>query len=321
MENKVNRELKQVLAYLPVLIISNESIVAVRQGMKEMALQNAPASNELISMTERFIPGPAGDPEVRVKIYQSVQKSGSDAGLLWIHGGGYVIGTPEMDDFLCQRYVLEANCTVVSVDYRLAPEHPFPAPVEDCYAALKWFSDHADELGVDRSRIAIAGASAGGGLTAATSLLARDRQGPPLVFQMPLYPMIDDRHITPSSTEVQDTRVWNEQSNRNAWAMYLGEQTEEVSPYAAPARALDLTCLPPTYTCVGDLDPFRDETIDYVTKLTKAGVPTEFHLYPGCFHGFEGYAPHTEIGKRAINQYIEALKYVFEKELVKNRSF
>lgn len=317
MEERVNAELKVVLDQMPELIINKEQMPFIQQSFKEMLEMNNRVPNPAVTITDKLIPGPSREQEIRVRIYRSVAPSQSSAGLLWIHGGGYVLGTPEMDDGLCERFVLEANCTVVSVDYRLAPEHPFPAPLDDCYAALTWFSQHAEELGVNPSQIAVAGASAGGGLTAATSLLARDRKGPEIIFQMPLYPMIDDRHVTPSSKEIHDTRVWNEESNRNAWNMYLGHLQDEVSIYAAPARCTDFSNLPPTYTCVGDLDPFRDETIEYIANLTKAGVPTEFHLYPGCYHGFDGYAPFTEIGKKATDQYVQALCEAFKKVEVK----
>lgn len=317
MEERVNTELKVVLDQMPELIINKEQMPFIQQSFKEMIDMNKRVPNPAVTITDRLIPGPSREQEIRVRIYRTEAPTQSSAGLLWIHGGGYVLGTPEMDDGLCERFVLEANCTVVSVDYRLAPEHPFPAPLDDCYAALTWFSQHAEELGVNPSQIAVAGASAGGGLTAATSLLARDRMGPEIIFQMPLYPMIDDRHVTPSSKEIHDNRVWNEESNRKAWNMYLGDLQDEVSIYAAPARCTDFSNLPPTYTCVGDLDPFRDETIEYIAKLTKAGVPTEFHLYPGCYHGFDGYAPFTEIGKKAIDQYVQALCEAFKKVGVK----
>lgn len=307
METKLNPELKPMFSIMPASRIF-ENLEETRNSMQELVLSSA-TTDESVSISNRFITGSEGAPDVRIRIYKPIIKDKVLPGLLWIHGGGYVLGTPEMNDDLCQRYVTEANCVVVSVDYRLAPENPYPAAIEDCYAALKWFSEHAEEFGVDSSRLAIAGASAGGGLTAALSLLARDRQGPPIVFQMPLYPMIDDRNNTRSSSEITDERVWNRDSNMKGWAMYLGpNQEEDVSPYAAPARATDFSGLPPTYTCIGDLDPFRDETIDYIVRLRQSGVPVEFHLYPGCFHGFEVLVPQAEISQRATREYVQALK-------------
>ncbi|PSL41665.1 acetyl esterase/lipase [Planomicrobium soli] len=313
MEEKVHPDLKAMFSVLPAAPLTPETLEMVRSTLNEMTLAN-PKQHDAVSTIDRFIPGPPGNPEVRVRIYEPVSKHEKMPGLLWIHGGGYIIGIPEMDDALCQRFALEAECIVVSVDYRLAPETPFPGPVEDCYAALKWFAEHADELGVDASRIAVAGASAGGGLTAAVSLLARERKGPDISFQMPLYPMIDDRIITKSSHEISDERVWNKEKNIHGWSAYLGSSYGgQVSPFAAPARAESLEDLPPTYTCVGDLDPFRDETLEYVTKLAQAGVPTEFHLYPGCFHGFDMLVPDAGISQHAAAQYVDAVKRAFQK--------
>lgn len=310
METKVDPELKDMLSVMPALKLDN---LEELRGSIQAMLPSATV-NEAVSISDRLIPRPDDNSELRIRIYEPVEKEKILPGLLWIHGGGYVIGAPEMDDALCQRYVEEANCVVVSVDYRLAPEHPYPAPLEDCYTALQWFYDNAKELDVDSSCLAIAGASAGGGLTAALALLARDRQGPPIAFQMPLYPMIDDRNITPSSHEITDERVWNRKNNIKGWDMYLGETNrDDISPYAAPARATDFSGLPPTYTCVGDLDPFRDETIEYIAKLRQAGVPTEFHLYSGCFHGFEGVVPQAEISIRTVNEYVQALKRALQK--------
>ncbi|USA52270.1 alpha/beta hydrolase [Acinetobacter sp. C32I] len=307
----VHKELKPILEQLPELMISTEQMPAIRQFLKDHLIGDFQAHPQ-VECLEQWIPSQHRGREIRVLIYRSKTVQQSSPAVLWIHGGGYVMGTAEMDAGLCERFVLEAGCQVIAVDYRLAPEHPYPAALEDCYDSLCWLSENATALGIDAEKIAVVGASAGGGLTAALSLLARDRGGPKIAFQMPLYPMIDDRHQTRSSTEIQDSRVWNEQSNRSAWAMYLGGlPVPNVSSYAAPARAKDYSCLPPTYTCVGDQDPFRDETMDYVAALAKAGVPTEFHLYPGCFHGFDGYAPMTGIGQQAIQQYVQALAIFF----------
>ncbi|GMA65433.1 alpha/beta hydrolase [Alicyclobacillus fastidiosus] len=311
MENRVDDNLKSALSAMPSLNLDN--LEQLRKSSSELILSTLPV-HDSVSVLEHWVPGSEGAPDVRVRIYRPIKACTDMPGVLWIHGGGFMLGSPEMNEGLCQRFVTQANCIVVSVDYRLAPENPFPAPLEDCYAALKWFHAHADDLGVDASRLAIAGASAGGGLTAALALLARDRQGPPIKFQMPLYPMIDDRNITPSSHEITDARVWNRESNLKGWAAYLGTNREgDVSQYAAPSRATDLSNLPPAYTCVGDLDPFRDETIDYVARLARAGVSCEFHLYPGCFHGFESMVPQAEVSRRAISEYVQALQRALER--------
>ncbi|MGE1109643.1 alpha/beta hydrolase [Bacillus wiedmannii] len=314
MKNRVHPELKEIFSVLPAIDNSPENFQQYRTWANETFAATDLTSNDKIMVSNRLIPGPEGAPEVRIRIYEPTKNTKDLPGVLWIHGGGYTVGLPEMDDRLCEKFVLEADCVVVSVDYRLAPENPFPAPLEDCYAALQWVSNNSEDLGIDSSRIAIAGMSAGGGLTAALALLARDRKGPSIIFQMPLCPMIDDRNITPSTFEITDQKVWNREANISGWKMYLGSAYgEEVSPYAASARASDLTGLPPTYTCVGELDPFRDETIEYANRLLQAGVPTEFHVYPGGYHGFELIVPNAEISQRAEKEYISALKRALQK--------
>jgi len=313
MEKKVTPELRSILSAMPKMNLTLERLESIRNWMKETSINNSSLTSESISISNQFISGSDEETQIRVRIYKPITKKENLSGLLWMHGGAYTLGLPEQDDVICQRFVSESNCVVVSVDYRLAPENPFPAPVEDCYAALKWFSENAEKLGTDVSQIAVAGISAGGGLAAAVSLLARDRKGPSIAFQMPLSPMIDNRNISPSSHEILDRRVWNRTENLQAWEMYLGSDNKgEVSQYAAPTFAIDLSRLPPAYICIGDLDPFRDETIDYVTRLRQAGVPTEFHLYPGCFHGFDQ-LPNTDISQRASTEYIEALKRAMQK--------
>jgi len=320
MNTRIDPELRESLALFPQFHLDN--IAETRKLLAEVNGSVSIPIDESVSVYDQIVPGPDDNPALRVRIYEPKEKSETLPGFLWIHGGGYVLGNPEGDDLLCQRYVLEANCVVVSVDYRLAPEHPYPAPLEDCYAALQWFAKHADELGVDRTRIGIGGASAGGGLTAGLSLLARDRKGPEICFQMPLYPMIDDRNNSPSSLEITGHMVWNHDLNEKGWSMYLnGENgTDNVPPYAAAARETDFSGLPFTYTCVGQLDPFRDETLDYVTRLCRAGVDVEFHLYPGCYHGFENFTPNAAVSQRATNEYVGAVKYALHRiSLVENK--
>ncbi len=301
--NDVHPELIPIMDGLPIVDLHKREIP---EGFELPVIESSP----LVKTTSRMIQGP--DSELLMKIYEPVDRTEAPLpALLWIHGGGYILGHPDVDDPLCEQFVLRANCVVASIDYRLAPEHPYPAALEDCYAGLQWMADSAEEWNIDMARLAIGGASAGGGLTAALALLARDRGGPKLLFQMPLYPMIDDRNLTPSSFEIHREnfpRVWNREMNKLAWSMYLGAAAnDEIPPYAAAARARDLTGLPPTYTCVGVLDPFRDETIDYVTRLAQADVPVEFHLYPGCYHGFDGIYSDTVVGARARNEYIDAM--------------
>lgn len=304
--SRVNPELKQGLAlsqpfYLPEDLMQARMIPPV----------STPKS-ERVRISDRYIDG-AGGQDMLVRVYEPINRDGEVLpALLWSHGGGYILGHPDVDDRVCQSFVEAAGCVVFSPDYRLAPEHPFPAGIEDCYTALVWIAENAAELQIDSNRIAIGGPSAGGGLTAALALLARDRRGPAICFQMPLYPMIDDRNTTPSSHEITHPAVWNRANNLAAWKMYLGEHAnDEISPYAAPSRAQSLAGLPPTYTCVGQLDPFRDETIEYVARLAQDGVDVEFQLYPGGYHGFEYTVTDAEISHRAKDGYFRALARAF----------
>jgi acetyl esterase/lipase len=306
---RVNPELREMLMQSPVLQLPDD-LAAFRDVPIPPTGQS-----DLVKTSEAFIAGGDGQ-DMLIKVYEPMHRDGTELpAVLWSHGGGYVLGHPNGEDELCERFVVAANCIVISPNYRLAPEHPYPAGLEDCYSTLLWMRDQAEELNIDLSRIAIGGGSAGGGLTAALALLARDRGGPALCFQMPLYPMIDDRNITPSSHEITDRHaIWNRNNNLAAWQMYLGDVGEEgISLYAAPTRADNLSGLPPTYTCVGQLDPFRDETIDYVARLAQAGVEVEFHQYPGCFHAFEHIVPEAEISQRAKTEYITALAKALNK--------
>lgn len=312
MKKRVNPELAANLELFQDLDLRPENLPFIR----ERSVQTRPSAvaDDALSLTDKIINGPDNQP-LPLRIYRPKHSSETLPVLLWIHGGGYILGSIDEDDELCMNFVKEAECVVVSVEYRLAPEHPYPAPIEDCYAALKWIADSADALHIDSNRIGVAGASAGGGLTAALTLLARDRNYPSLCFQMPLYPMIDDRNTTPSTNEIKEGFVWNQKSNGTGWRMYLGDLygTDDIPSYAAPARETDYSHLPYTYTCVGQLDPFRSETLTYVTKLAEAGVDVEFHLYPGAYHGFEGINPDADLSIRAKDEYILAVKNGFKR--------
>ncbi len=290
-------------------------IPATRRTMDELAAAQMAKAAPITGITtaDRQVPGPDG--EVFVRIYQPEDRPDTLPALLWIHGGGYVLGSVERDDLLATHLAKVAQCVVVSVEYRLAPEHPFPAPVEDCYAALKWLATHTDELGVEPARIAIGGASAGGGLAAGLALLTRDRGEVELAFQLLIYPMIDDRNVAPASETLSDTFVWTRENNRMGWHAYLGQEPggADVSPYAAAARASDLTGLAPAYIPVGDLDLFLDENIEYAQRLLAAGVPTELHVYPGGYHGFNGFAPGADIAQRFNTERDEALKRILHR--------
>jgi acetyl esterase/lipase len=311
--DQLDPELRAVLEKVPAdRPMDLNQIPAARGKMKkmmELALANMPQI-EGVSSRDEFAPGAQGAPAVRVRVYRPDDQRGKLPALLWIHGGGYVMGDIDQDDRLMKQMVRRVGCVVVSVDYRLAPENPFPAPVEDCYAGLKWLFAHAGELQVEPSRIAIGGASGGGGLTAGLALLTRDRGEVPVAFQLLIYPMIDDRNVTAASYAITDPRMWNRESNRLAWKAYLGRDGggTGVSPYAAASRAPDLTGLPPAYIPVGALDLFVDENIEYAQRLIQAGVPTELHVYPGAFHGFDVFAPSARVSKQFKAERDDALR-------------
>lgn len=277
---------------------------AMLAGMLEQMAAVLPPTD--VTVEERHIPSPDG--EVPVYIYQPAGDETTRPGLLWIHGGGYIVGSGR-DDMICNAMADHANCTIVSVDYRMAPEHPFPAGPEDCYAALLWMVDNANELGIDTDRLAIGGASAGGGMTAGVVHMNRDRGGPKLKLQLLIYPMIDDTHNTPSGDLVRDQRVWNRDVSDKAWKMYLGDSYGgDVSPYAAASRATDFSDLPPAYITVGSADLFRDENIAYAQKLFEANIPVELHVYHGMYHGGENMGQ-SGVGTRMRMDYLNALKH------------
>jgi acetyl esterase/lipase len=226
---------------------------------------------------------------VGVRLHRPAGVSQPGPALLWIHGGGYVIGSAQQDDALCGRFARELGITVAAVDYRLAPEHPYPVPLEDCYAALTWL---AALPAVDPSRVAIGGASAGGGLAAALALLARDRGEVTPTAQLLAYPMLDDR--SGSVPENPNYRLWSPKSNRFGWAAYLGNADPQV---AVPARREDLSGLPPAWIGVGTNDLFHDEDLAYAERLTAAGVPCHVEVVPGAFHGFDLVVPKATVSQ------------------------
>ena len=239
----------------------------------------------------------------------------SGAAVLYLHGGGMIYSLAEAGpayDAAMRSYVAATGTPMLMVDYRVAPEHPDPTPVEDCYTALCWLAENTTALGVDATRLAVAGDSAGGGLAAGVSLLARDRGGPALAAQLLIYPMLDDRTTTPDPALATELLTWNYDDNITGWGALLGDRAggDDVSVYAAPARAQDLAGLPPTYIDVGDLDIFRDEDIAYAVRLSAAGVPTELHLHPGCPHAFEALAPTAAVSARVVADRVRRLRSI-----------
>lgn len=240
-----------------------------------------------INYEEKYITRDDGS-ELRICVYSPKETKENVPGLLWIHGGGYGLGCPEQDFSFIQSFVDASGCVIVAPDYTNSPTAPYPAAFNDCYSALLWLKENGKDYGMNDSQIFVGGNSAGGGLCAAVTLKARDTGDVNIAFQMPLYPMLDDRMITESSQN-NDAPIWNTKSNEIAWKLYLGEayQTENVSKYAAPARETDYSGLPPTLTYVGTIEPFTDETIEYVESLKAAGVEVHFKTFDGCFHGFD----------------------------------
>lgn len=314
-------EFLQALDNFPTMELSPEVLTHARAALAENpAIQPPPLSAEAASIErqERFAPGRGGAPAVRMLVYTPPgEAAGRRPGYLYIHGGGFVLGTPEMMDQTIRELVADLGCIVVSVDYRLAPETRFPGPVEDCYAALSWLHDQADALGVDPSRIAIGGESAGGGHAAALAIYARDLGEIPVCFQLLEYPMLDDR--TGSTAEPHPycgEFVWTPANNRFGWSALLGVAPggPQVPAHAVPARVADLSGLPPAFILVGSIDLFLEENLEYARRLTRAGVPTELHVIPGGFHGFGVAGPQAPLVQTAFRLTRQALARAFTQQ-------
>jgi acetyl esterase/lipase len=273
--------------------------------MRAVMSQNDASNDDLardgaFEVSEVTASGPHGD--VPLLVLKPTGAQGLLGALYYVHGGGMVMGTNRgADSTKAFDLAQELGLVVVSVDYRLAPEHQHPVPVDDCYAGLLWTVEHADELGVDPERIVIAGASAGGGLAAATTLMARDRGAPALAGQLLFCPMLDDRNESVSARQMVGRGIWDRSSNDMGWTALLGDERggPDVSPYAAPAREADLSGLPPAYLDVGSAETFRDEVVAYASRIWAAGGQAELHVWPGGFHGFELLAPNALISRTA----------------------
>lgn len=285
----VDPELTPLLAF-PSPELTRDNLPEIReQAGKMMEMAGQTALPDDVVESRQLVPGPEGAPDVPVIIMRPKDGPAVLPAILHIHGGGYVMGSADGYRPVIAKIASTTGAMVVSVDYRLAPETPFPGPVEDCYAALRWLHGHAADLGVDPARIAIAGESAGGGLTAALGLLARDRGEVPVVFQSLTFPMIDDRTAsTVDRGPLAGEFLWTPKLNRFGWTALLGHEPggDDVSPYAAAARATDLSGLPPTFLAVGTLDLFFEENLEYVRRLARAGVPVTACIYPGAPHAF-----------------------------------
>ena len=286
---------------IPTTITLEWARRAREQGPLSSLTNEQLAEDGFFAVEERAVPGPPGDPDVSLLICRPVDVPGPRPVIYHTHGGGMILGDNRTGITGALDIAREVGAVVVSVEYRLAPEHPHPAPIEDVYAGYVWTVEHAEELGGDPERIVIAGASAGGGLTAALALLARDRKALQPLGQMLLIPMLDDRNDTPSAHQMAGLGVWDRASNEIGWGALLGEARggPDVSEYAAPARAEDLSGLPPAFIDVGSAETFRDEAVAYASRIWQAGGVAELHVWPGGFHGFEGMAPQAALSRAA----------------------
>ena len=291
LEAEIDATHKEILDMFPTDLLKLDDIPALRAAIKSEPVDFP----ENVLVEDVMIPGLSNDPDVKVRLYKPIDLAKESPCLLWMHPGGMTIGDANMEDLTSAQRAVDHSCLVASVDYRLAPENPYPSAPDDCYAALLWFANNASELGISSSRIAIGGASAGAGLAASTSLRARDESGPEIVFQLLTYPMLDHRNTNPSSYGVMDDfRVWNRKANLISWEAYLGDLTD-IPTYASPSLEVNLSNLPPTMISVGALDNFVDECIDFAQRLMQAGVRTDLRVYGGAFHGSVGFVSHSPI--------------------------
>lgn len=311
----VDPELAPILDVAPDMSVSAETLARTRAVIAEMTKQDLAQADTSVRVTEHFAAGRSGAPNVRMVLYRPDDLPDNAPVLLQIHGGGFLFGTAELGDSRNRQWAKAIGCAVLAVDYRLAPETPFPGALEDCYAALEWLHRNARELGLDAGRIAVRGESAGGGLAAALCELVRDRGGPKILFQLLVYPMLDDRTGTSSEPHPYAGEfVWNAASNVYAWKSWLGHfepGSPNVPSLAAPARARDLRNLPPTFIATAALDIFIEENLEYARRLIRAGVPTELYVAPGAFHGFEAMVPDATVSQLFIAHCQGALKRAF----------
>lgn len=308
---KIHPALQQRAKKLPRFDFSRRNLWLIRLAMR---LMPTPRIHKDVVIENILIPGQDDRTRIRVRIYKPKSAAALTPALIWLHGGGYVIGKPEMGDVACAEYAREVGITVASVDYRYAPEHRFPTGLEDSYSALKWVESHSRQLGIDSRCIAIGGDSAGGGLAAALVQLAHDRREIRPVFQLLIYPMLDDRTAIRDDIDGSNHIMWSQKSNRFGWESYLGKKcgAEGLPAYSVPARRADLSGLPPAWIGVGTVDLFHDEDAAYAGRLKKCGVECELYTVPGAFHGFDNFDPEIQLARDFRKSQIAALKkYLF----------
>jgi acetyl esterase/lipase len=306
-QHLVDPQLLPLLELFPTMQFSAELLPEIRARAFPAPEDPRAAA---VAMEKQMVSGPAGAPAVPVFIYRPREKTGTLPCIFHIHGGGYVVGSAATMEPFHRPLALDADCCIVSVDYRLAPETRYPGAIEDCYAALAWVYGQAGAIGVDARRIGVMGESAGGGLAAALALLARDRREYKLAFQHLIYPMLDDRTcVSASPHPFTGEFIWTPHNNNFGWSSLLGVApgSDGVLPYAAPARAADLARLPPTFISTGALDLFLEEDIDYAKRLARQGVPVELHVYPGAYHAFD-LEPNAQVAVNARRDSVAALR-------------
>ena len=271
---------------------------------------------EGLDCDERYIPSKSGGPDIRVRIFKSKGVEGPLPALLYNHGGGYMLDYPEGYLDFITRYTEHRPCVIVAPDYRRSIDEPYPAGFNDCYDTLLWMKENATSLNIRSDKFMIGGHSAGGGLTAALTLKARDTKDVNIAFQMPNYPMIDYRQITESAKAMENTPVWNSKTNAFAWDLYLRDVKDDVPLYASPALNQNYEDFPPTITFVGDYEPFKDETINYVNDLKRHNIPVKFELFEGVFHGFDLISAKSTIGQKANKFQYEAFAEFYDKYML-----
>lgn len=303
--SKVHPELRNAFKTSPSLHYSRKSLWLIRLLISLIPAAKKP---EDVSIQNIKIDNKDKSAKIRLRIYQPVKRTNAAPVLIWMHGGGYIIGKPEMEDALCIQFVQELGISIVSVDYRLAPKHPFPAGLDDCYSALMWAKMNSAQFGFDTTRIALGGTSAGSGLAAALAQLAQDREEVSPIFQLLTYPMLDDRTVLRADIDDSNSPTWSQKSNRFGWESYLGKEYGELPAYSVPARREDLSGLPPTWIGVGTLDVFYEEDVAYAQRLKEAGVACDLDIVEGAFHGFDVFDQQLSIVQEFRKAQIAALR-------------
>lgn len=315
----IDRELRATGRIIKIInnTFTQPKLRLIHKLMKIIRLR---VKEDTMHITEEWIPRKDGS-KLRICIFKPIKRKNNVPGVLWLHGGGYAIGAPEQAKVMAKKFIEMSGCVVIAPDYRLSVEAPYPAALEDSYTVLLWMKNQAENLGIKTEQLMVGGDSAGGGLTAALTLYARDKGEVAIAFQMPLYPMLDDR-MTSKSAKENNAPIWNTKSNYNGWKLYLGNLfgTPDVPYYAAPARVKDYTKLPPAATFVGELEPFRDETIQYVENLRKAGIAVDFKMYKGCYHAFDTICPKAKVSKEATDFIMESFKYAVSHYFAEQKS-